>query len=92
MLRDKDISGFLRVLSDVVDGWVIFPMEHERAAASESLSDACRRRGIAHRTSADFTGGWETARRWAGPGGIVIVCGSLAAVGEAYRHRVGEIT
>lgn len=103
MLRDKDISGFLRALSDVVDGWVIFPMEHERAAASESLSDACRRRGIAHRTSANFTEGWETARRWAGPptnridrgagpGGIVIVCGSLAAVGEAYRHRVGEIT
>jgi len=114
MLRDKDISGFIRELSDVVDGWVIFPMEHERAATSESLSAACRRRGVAHRMSADFAAGWETARRWAGhptnrtdrgagpptnridrgagPGGIVIVCGSLAAVGEAYRHRVGEIT
>lgn len=91
MLRDKDIPGFLRELSDVVDGWVIFPMEHDRAATSESLSAACRRRGMAHRMSANFTAGWETARRWAGPGGIVIVCGSLAAVGEAYKHRVGDI-
>jgi dihydrofolate synthase/folylpolyglutamate synthase len=91
MLRDKDIGGFLRELSEAVDGWVVFPMEHERAASLEELAEACRKRGCPHRLSRDFAEGWTAARRWAGAGGMVIVCGSLAAVGEAYRHRVGEI-
>ena len=91
MLNDKDIGGFLRELSAAIDGWVVFPMEHERAASPGSLSAACRRRGLSYRMAENFQAGWKTARRWAGQGGMVIVCGSLAAVGEAFRHRVGEI-
>lgn len=91
MLRDKDILGFLKELSDTVDGWVAFPMEHERAASVEELSEACRKRGCAFRIADGFDEGWSAARKWAGENGLVIVCGSLAAVGEAYRRRVGEI-
>jgi folylpolyglutamate synthase/dihydropteroate synthase len=66
-------------------------MEHERAASAEALSAACRRNGCPHRRVENFTEGWKAARRWAGAGGMVIVCGSIAAVGEAFLHRAGEI-
>jgi len=91
MLGDKDLSGFLRELAGVVDGWVPYPMEHERAAKLGELAAACRRRKLRLQPGNDFREGWEIARRWAGPGGMVIVCGSLAAVGEAFRARVGGI-
>jgi dihydrofolate synthase/folylpolyglutamate synthase len=91
MLRDKDMSGFLRELSGVVDGWVPYPMDHERAASLEELADACRRRKCPVRPAGGFREGWGIARRWAGAGGMVIVCGSLAAVGEAFGDRVGWI-
>jgi dihydrofolate synthase/folylpolyglutamate synthase len=91
MLRDKDIPGYLKELSDVVDGWVVFRMAHERAATAETLEAACRRKRYPHRIGGDFDEGWAEAKRWAGPGGIVIVCGSLAAVGEAFRRWVGEV-
>ena len=91
MLRDKDQSGFLRELSGVVNGWVPYPMEHERAATAEELACACGRRKLAARPAGGFREGWTIARRWAGAGGLVIVCGSLATVGDAYRYRVGEV-
>ncbi|OGP76387.1 MAG: hypothetical protein A2Z40_02545 [Deltaproteobacteria bacterium RBG_19FT_COMBO_60_16] len=91
MLGDKDLSGFLRELSGVVDGWVVYPMEHERAAALGELAAACRKRKFQARQGSGFREGWEIARQWAGPGGMVIVCGSLAAVGEAFRARVGGL-
>jgi dihydrofolate synthase/folylpolyglutamate synthase len=91
MLRDKDIPGYLKELSGVVDGWVVFRMAHERGATVETLEAACRSKRYPHRTGGDFEEGWAEAKRWAGPGGIVIVCGSLAAVGEAYRRWVGEV-
>jgi dihydrofolate synthase/folylpolyglutamate synthase len=91
MLGDKDLSGFLRELSGVVDGWVPFPMDHERAATLRDLAAVCRRRKLQARPANGFREGWEIARRWAGTGGMVIVCGSLAAVGEAFRTRVGGI-
>lgn len=91
MLGDKDLQGFLRALSGVVDGWVPYPMDHERAASIGTLGEACRRGGVRARPAGGFQEGWEIARKWAGAGGLVIVCGSLVAVGEAFAKRVGGI-
>lgn len=91
MLRDKDRAGFLRELSGVVNGWVPFPVDHERAAASGELAAACGRRNLSARPAEGFREGWSIARRWAGERGLVIVCGSLVSVGEAFRYRVGEL-
>ncbi len=91
MLRDKDAGGFLREMNKVVDGWVAFPLEHERAATLGELAAECERGKRAFLAADSFRKGWEAARRWAGPDGMVIVCGSLAAVGEAFRQRVGEV-
>jgi dihydrofolate synthase / folylpolyglutamate synthase len=90
MLRDKDIRGFLRELSPAVDGWVVYPLTHERAAPPDALYSALRRAGLRWKAVRDFPEGWHEARRWAGRGGVVLICGSLAAVGDAFRHRAGE--
>jgi dihydrofolate synthase / folylpolyglutamate synthase len=90
MLRDKDVRGFLRELSSAVEDWVVYPLAHERAAPLGDLSSALRRAGLRWKEARDFPDGWREARRWAGTGGLVLVCGSFAAVGDAFRHRAGE--
>ena len=91
MLSDKDAAGYLRNLRRHLDGIVTYPLPHPRGAGTVALSEACARQGIACRLAADFREGWRIARRWAGNGGVVLVCGSLAAAGDAYRHRVGFV-
>ncbi len=91
MLSDKNPSGYLRHLGRHFDGIVTYPLSHPRAAGRESLADACAKEGIACRLAGNFPDGWRIARRWTGKGGVVLVCGSLAAAGDAYRHRVGFV-
>ncbi len=91
MLSDKDACGYLRVLGRHLDGIVTYPLSHPRGATRESLAEACAAEGIACRLAGDFPEGWRIARRWAGKGGVVLVCGSLAAAGDAYLHRVGSV-
>jgi len=91
MLSDKDATGYLRNLGRHFDGIVTYPLSHPRGAGTEALAEACANQGIACRLAADFPEGWRIARRWAGKEGVVLVCGSLAAVGDAYRHRVGFV-
>ena len=92
MLSDKDASGYLRNLGRYLDGIVTYPLSHPRGAGREALAEACAGQGIACRLAGNFPEGWRIARRWAGKGGVVLVCGSLAAAGDAYRHRVGFVT
>ena len=91
MLSDKDPSGYLRHLGRHFDGIVTYPLTHPRGTVGEVLADACAKQGIACRLAGDFPEGWRIARRWAGKGGVLLVCGSLAAAGDAYRHRVGSV-
>jgi len=91
MLSDKDAPGYLRILGRHLDGIVTYPLSHPRGAGREALAEACAKQGIAFRLAGDFPEGWRIARRWAGMGGVVLVCGSLAAAGDAYRHRVGFV-
>lgn len=91
MLVDKDVAGFVRAIAPVVDGVVAYPMEGDRAAPLPVLSSALKKAGIRYREANSFPDGWEIARRWAGKGGMTIVCGSLMAVADAYRFRGGVV-
>ncbi|MBP2682893.1 MAG: Dihydrofolate synthase [Deltaproteobacteria bacterium] len=91
MLADKDASGYLRELARHLDGIVTYPLSHPRGAEISALAAACGKRGIAFRRAGNFPEAWRDARRWAGERGVVLVCGSLAAAGDAYRHRVGFV-
>jgi dihydrofolate synthase/folylpolyglutamate synthase len=91
MLSDKDAAGYMRALAPCLDGVVAYPLDHERAADVGSLLRACRGKVPDCGGAAGFPEGFAEARRRAGDGGVVLVCGSLAAAGEAYRHRVGSV-
>lgn len=91
MLGDKDVSGFARVIAPSVDGVVAYPMNRDRAAPLDVLSSALKKAGIRFREANAFSDGWDIARKWAGKGGMVIVCGSLMAAADAYRVRVGVV-
>ncbi len=91
MLGDKDAAGFLKALRGTVDLWIAYPLDHERAAPLERLLLACRRAGESVVAANGFDTAWKAARAEAGAEGIVIVCGSLVAVGDAYRIRVGQV-
>jgi dihydrofolate synthase/folylpolyglutamate synthase len=91
MLSDKDAAGYLRNLGRHLDGIVTYPLAHPRGAGREALAEACSKEGFSCRLAVDFPEGWRIARRWAGKEGVVLVCGSLAAAGDAYRHRVGFV-
>jgi len=91
MLGDKDAAGFLRALHGAVDLWVAYELDHERAAPLAGLVAACGKGGEPVRPAEGFAAAWKAARAEAGNDGIVIVCGSLVAVGEAWRRRVGEV-
>jgi dihydrofolate synthase/folylpolyglutamate synthase len=91
MLSDKDPSAYLRILGRHFDGVVTYPLSHPRGAGRETLAEACANLGIACRLAEDFPEGWRIARRWTGRGGLVLVCGSRAAAGDAERHRVGFV-
>lgn len=89
MLREKDIGGFVRAMSGAVALWVIYPLAHERAAPVDALAGACRAAGARFSVAADFGAAAGAARRAAGPGGSLVVCGSFVAVGDACRAGLG---
>ncbi len=88
MLADKDAAGYMRELSPLLDGVVAYGLDHERAADVGALERACGG-AVPFRAAAGFDEGFLEARRTAGEGGVVLICGSLAGAGEAYRRRVG---
>lgn len=91
MLADKDPAGYLRPLAPHFHGVVTYPLRHDRAAEAGLLADHARAAGLSCVAAGGFPEGWRAARRLAGKDGVVLVCGSLAAAGEAYRYRVGTV-
>jgi folylpolyglutamate synthase/dihydropteroate synthase len=91
MLADKDPAGYLRPLAPHFHGIVTYPLRHDRAAEPGLLADHVRSAGLSCVEAGGFPEGWRAARKLAGKDGVVLVCGSLAAAGEAYRHRVGTV-
>ena len=91
MLADKDHRGYLRALAPHLDGFVTYPLRHDRAADGMLLAQRARSAGFPCVATEEFPQAWRAARRLAGRDGVVLVCGSLATAAEAYRHRVGYL-
>ncbi len=91
MLADKDPAAYLRPLAPHFRCVVTYPLLHDRAAEVGVLARHARSVGLPCVVSDGFPEGWREARRRAGKGGVVLVCGSFVAAGEAYRHRVGAV-
>jgi len=86
---DKDIDGMLAALAERLPrGPVVFTQSHNpRAAeAADLAAEFARRGGTGGEAEADVGSAIEAAGRRAGPGGLVVVCGSLYLVGEVLER------
>lgn len=77
VLGDKDASGMLAALADSVDRLVATRSSHGRAADPASLAQVATACGLPAEAQDEPAVALRTALRAAGPGGTVVVCGSL---------------
>lgn len=78
--RDKDLEGMLRALAPVAERLVAVRARSPRARGPEEIAAAARTSGIEAEVGGEVVAGLGRARRVAA---LVVVCGSLAVVGEA---------
>ena len=80
-MADKDISGILAPLAPHVASVVATQPPVLRAAESGVVAAEARALGLPAGAESDATQAFEKARALAGPGGVVLVAGSLYLVG-----------
>ena len=80
-MADKDIHGILAPLAPHVASIVATSAGVPRAADSRELASAARALGLPAGSEAEPSRALEKARAMAGPGGLVLVAGSLYLVG-----------
>lgn len=83
--RDKDLGGILAALAPVARRVVAVRARHPRARAAEEIADAARAAGLEAEVAGGVANGLARGRA---SGGLTVVCGSLAVVGEA-REALG---
>lgn len=91
-MADKDIVGILAPLAPHVAAVVTAKPDVLRAAESCDIADAARTLGLATVELSEPARALEKARALAGPGGLVLVAGSLYLVGEVAALLEGGTT
>jgi dihydrofolate synthase/folylpolyglutamate synthase len=86
---DKDVAGLVDALAGEVDAVVATRYGQPRALEPAALAAVVRARGASVETAPDVVSAIAQARARAGAGGVVVVAGSLFAVGEARVHLLG---
>lgn len=83
--NDKDVSAMLAALSRIAGGALLFATRSRSGRALEPgrVAEAAAALGIASRTMPDVESACRLALAHAGPDGLVLLTGSLFAVGEA---------
>jgi dihydrofolate synthase/folylpolyglutamate synthase len=87
VLGDKDAAAMVGALATVADEIVATRSSHARAVEAEDLAALARSRGRPARAVVDPAGALEQARSAAGPGGLVVVAGSLYLLADL-RARI----
>ena len=96
VLRDKDYSGMLSLLSGCSERFVLTKPDSKRALPLVRLKTAARRLGLGFKATASVETAVKIARGLCGTSRPMLICGSLYALGEAmealdyrpYRVRV----
>ncbi|MBI4799617.1 MAG: bifunctional folylpolyglutamate synthase/dihydrofolate synthase, partial [Desulfarculus sp.] len=83
VMADKDLAGILGILTPAADRVVYSRPRYQRAAEPAALAAAAPASAPPGQVEPDLARAIQTARRLAGPGGAVLVTGSLFTVGEA---------
>jgi dihydrofolate synthase / folylpolyglutamate synthase len=83
IMGDKELAGILSPLLPLADQVFAVSPALERALPAEDLAAYCRRHGANAEAAGSVGDGIAKARDAADAGDLVVVCGSLFAVGEA---------
>jgi dihydrofolate synthase/folylpolyglutamate synthase len=83
VMRDKAISEVAEILFPIAERVVVTQANNPRSATAAEIRQAAARVEIEIREAPDVPSALAEARRIAGPGGLVVVTGSIYIVGEA---------
>jgi dihydrofolate synthase/folylpolyglutamate synthase len=87
VMRDKAVQEMTEILFPIAAHVIVTHADNPRAASSEEIRQAAARVTAAVDIEAadDVSSALNRARQIAGPGGLVVVTGSIYIVGEAMR-------
>lgn len=84
MMKDKDISGFIDVFSDVISEWIVCKMDTERSLTAHEISEKLVTFGLSNVTvMTDPKKAFNYVKGIASKDDIAIVTGSFELVGPA---------
>ncbi len=83
VMRDKAISEVAEILFPLAERVVVTQANNPRSATAAEIRQAAVRVEVEIREAPDVASALTEARRIAGPGGLVVVTGSIYIVGEA---------
>jgi dihydrofolate synthase/folylpolyglutamate synthase len=90
IMRDKDAAGILAALAPAVGLVVATQSSNARSLPAAALAALARALGLETQISPDPIVALDLGRRLVGPGGLVVVAGSIFLVGELRAHLLGE--
>ncbi len=90
VMGDKELAGLLDPLIPLAASVYAVTPALERSLPAAELADACRIRGAQAVSAGTVADGLALAGAAAGPGDLVVVCGSLFTVGEARAILTGK--
>jgi dihydrofolate synthase/folylpolyglutamate synthase len=90
IVGDKDASAMLAALAPLAAAVVTTRSDNPRALAPAALAETARRHVGDAVACEDPFAALDEARRRAGPGGLVVVCGSMFLVGMLRARVLGE--
>ncbi len=85
VLRDKAVAEIAEILFPVAERVIVTHAENPRSASTQEIREAARRVEAEIGEAENVAAALELAGRAAGPGGLVVVTGSIYIVGEAMR-------
>ena len=85
VLRDKAVSEIAEILFPVAEHVIATHAENPRSATPGEIRQAASRVAADIQEAEDVASALQAAQRVAGPGGVVVITGSIYIVGEAMR-------
>ena len=85
VMRDKAVAEVAEILFPVAEHVVLTQANNPRSATTAEIRTAASRVEVDIREAFDVTAAVAEARRSAGPGGLVVITGSIYIVGEAMQ-------
>lgn len=87
VLRDKAVAEIAEILFPIAERVILTRVDNPRSASVQEIREAAGRVAVEISEAENLSGALDAAERMAGPGGLVVVTGSIYIVGEAMRVK-----